>query len=202
MDSRAQALAYLRAGKTVVIPTETAYALAADATNAAAVRAVFAVKGRAAGKTLPILVTDMAMAKRYADIPPVLMALARRFWPGPLTIVVPARIGGGQAPALRGGIIRADGTIAIRVSSHPVAQALSRALGRPLVATSANVSGLPTAYSVPAVQRQFAASKYRPDAYLNVGALPRRVPSTIVGLKGGKVSVLRQGRIRSYVPTR
>lgn len=198
MVSRAQALAALRAGKTVVIPTETAYALSADATNVSAVRAIFAIKGRAAGKTLPILVADIAMAKRYAEIPPVLMGLAKRHWPGPLTVVAPAHAGAHLAP----GIVRTDGTLAIRVSSHPIAQGLSKALNRPLVATSANVSGLPTGYSVPSIMRQFASSKHRPDTFLDVGALPHRVPSTLVGLKGDKVVVMRQGRIRPYVSTR
>lgn len=196
--TRSQALAHLRAGKTVVIPTETAYALSADATNTAAVRSVFAIKGRTAGKSLPVIVASLAMATRYAKIPPELMGLARRHWPGPLTLVVPARGGIRLAP----GIIHKDGTIAIRVSSHPVVQHLSQALGHPLVATSANVSGLPTGYSIPTIRRQFATKAHNPDAYLNVGALPRRVPSTIIGMECGKVVVLRKGRIRIYVSTR
>lgn len=190
--ARVDAPRVLRSGGTVVFPTETAYGIAADATNAQAVRRVMQVKGRDAGKTAPLIVASRAMAARYAVLSPALRALAKQHWPGPLTIVAPARPDSGLASD----IIRADGTIAVRVSSHPTARALSRALGGPILATSANRAGQPTCYSVQAIKRQFAGRKVLPDLFLDAGTLPKRLPSTIITEREGNIEVLRAGSIR------
>jgi L-threonylcarbamoyladenylate synthase len=185
-----EAIAVLQKGGVVVFPTETAYGLAADATDAKAVRKVFAIKGRGAEKSVPLIASDRAMAERYIHLTPSLRMLAKRHWPGPLTIVGLVRFG------LAPGAVRKDGTVAIRVSSHPIARALSRALNSPIVATSANVAAQPTCYSVRAVQKQFATRRLRPDFYVDVGALPRREPSTLVKEEDGELIMLRQGSVR------
>lgn len=189
----------LRAGGIVLFPTETSYGLAVDATNAAAVRKLIRFKGREPKKTFPLIAASATMVRRYTDIPRVLESLVRRHWPGPLTIVLPAKIGPigpmGRMGHIAGNVIAADGTVAIRVSSHPVARMLSRRLGRPIVATSANLAGQPAAYSVRAWKKQ-TAGRPQPDAMIDAGALPRRRPSTIVAVKHGCVIVLRQGAVK------
>jgi len=193
------ALAIIKAGGVVVFPTETAYGLAADATNPKAVQRIFLVKGRTASKSLPLIAADLKMVEKYAVLSPVIKKLVKKKWPGPFTVVVPVRtdVGANGLPAkarataghspLRSDIIR-TGTIAIRVSGHPIARELSRKLGRPIVSTSANLSGQPTCYSVRAVKKQLGD---RPDGYIDVGSLPHRKPSTIVMEKNGEIIVLR-----------
>jgi L-threonylcarbamoyladenylate synthase len=185
------AVEVLRRGGVVLFPTETAYGLAADATNPRALRRVLEIKGREPGKTPPLIVADFATAREYVEIPDILLPLAKAHWPGALTVV--GKVGKGLAR----GVVRDDGTVAVRVSSHPVARGLSRELGRPIVATSANVSGSPPCYSVRTFLKQLqAASHPEPDAIINVGAIPRRRPSTIVAVKKGSIVVLRQGSVR------
>lgn len=185
------AVRVLRAGGVVLFPTETAYGLAADATNPRAVRRVYEIKGREPGKTPPLIVADRAMAEEYAVIPAELQPLARAHWPGPLTVV------GKVGKALAREVVRADGTVAVRVSAHPTARALSRRLGVPVVATSANVSGLSPCYSVRTFLSQLRRAGHPlPDAVIDEGAVPRRKPSTIVTTKGGTVVVLREGPVR------
>lgn len=185
-----KAIAVLKQGGVVVFPTETAYGLAADATNEAAVERVCKIKGRVP-ETLPIIAATRDMAESVGYIPQVLRRLADRYWPGPLTLLIPAARG-----VLAPGIVNND-QIAVRVSSHPVAQALSAGLGAPIVSTSANVSGQPTGYSVADVQAQFLHQSHQPDLYLDFGSLdPSVPPSTIVGVDDyGYPEVIRQGTI-------
>ncbi len=180
-----EAVAVLKKGGVVVFPTETAYGLAADPENRRAVKRIYHIKGREAGKKLPLIAADAGMAIVYAKVSPLLAKLARKHWPGPLTVV------GKRA--------------AVRVSSHPVARALSRGLGRPIISTSANVSGQPTCYSVKSFLKQLSlrgvrsndrTTKQSPDFIIDVGALPRRKPSTIVTERKGQITILRQGSIR------
>lgn len=174
-----------------MFPTETAYGLAADARNARAVRRVFEIKGRELGKTPPLIAANRKMAEEYAEIAPALVPLVDTHWPGALTVV--GKVGKGLAS----GAVRRDGTVAVRVSSHPVARALSKGLGAPIVATSANVSGRSPCYSVRTFERQRKAAKRpEPDFTVDVGPIPYRKPSTIVMEKKGKVVVLRQGSVR------
>ena len=129
----ARAAALLRAGRLVAFPTETVYGLGADATNATAVASIFAAKERPLSDPLIVHIADVAeMGGVARDIPPVAWALAERFWPGPLTLVLPraARI-----PS----IVAAGGdTVGVRLPAHPIARALIRAVGAPLAAPSAN----------------------------------------------------------------
>lgn len=188
-----KAIKILKNGGVVVFPTETAYGLAADATNKKAVRRIFSIKGRKKEKTFPLIVANQTMAEHYIILSPVFKKIVKKYWPGPLTVVAP--IPKSQTNLLPFGVIR-NGTIAVRVSSHPIAQALSRGLGLPIVSTSANFSDQPICYSVRAVKKQFVGQKRQPDFYLDIGRLPKRKPSTIIFEKKGQAIVLRQGTIR------
>lgn len=185
----AGAVHHLRAGHLVIYPTETAYALGADATNAHSVQAIFRCKGRRRGKSLPLIVGSLAMAERVGRLNALARRLGRRYWPGALTLVVPSR------RRLPRGVVAANGTVALRLSSHPVARRLSRGLGQPVVATSANRSGRANSYSVRALTGAFG--RQRETVYLlSAGTLPRRPPSTIVRPTNFGLQILRQGSVR------
>ncbi len=192
--STKEAIRILREGGVVVFPTETSYGLAADARNASAVEKVFSIKGRAPEKTVPLIVSTTAMAKKWATFPIEASKLARAHWPGPFTMVLPKQSKAKLAPQ----VVAADGTIALRVSAHPIAQALSKALAAPIVSTSANQSGEPACYSARAVQKAFKDAKIQPDALIDAGSLPKRKPSTIIAFSEGKLVVLRQGSL--FIP--
>src|SRR5579863_3279632 len=133
--SLADAIDALRSGELVVYPTETFYGLGADTTSPVALARLFDAKARDPKNPVGLIAADIAMGLSVAAIiNPWARRLAEAFWPGPLTIVFPAREG--FAPELVG----AAG-VAVRVSSHPIARALSSGLGRPITATSANLSG-------------------------------------------------------------
>lgn len=171
-----KAVAVLKAGGLVVYPTETAYALSCAPASAAAVRRLFAVKGRDGSKPLPLIAATAAMAKRAVKLDRYGTALAEAFWPGPLTLVAPAK----------------KGTLAVRVSSHPTAAALAKAFGGPVVSTSANRSGGPAAFDVPSVLKQLGA---RPDLVLDAGPLKPGPVSTIVRPLDGVIEILREGAV-------
>jgi L-threonylcarbamoyladenylate synthase len=200
--STIKAVEILKAGGAVVFPTETAYGLAVDATNEKAVRRVFAIKGRGKEKSFPLIAADFKMVEKYAILSPAIKKLVKKYWPGPLTVIVGVRhlpleaseAKWGGAPQLSSGVIR-SGTIAIRVPDHPIACELSRRLGQPIVSTSANVSGEPICYSIRAVKKQFVGRKTQPDFYLEAGCLKKVKPSTIVMEKDGEIIILRQGEI-------
>ena len=183
VDAAAHALA---AGGIVVYPTETLYGLGADAWNAAALQRLVELKGREVGKPIAVLISDTEMLEDVVeDIPEQAADLMRRFWPGPLTIVLRARPG--VSRLLTGG---GDG-IGVRVSSHPVATALVRALGRPVTAPSANPAGMPPPTRLDEARAYFGA---RVDVYLDGGCLPGEPASTVVDARHGR-RVLRDGAL-------
>lgn len=203
----------LKRGKVIVYPTDTAYGLGCDATNAKAAARIFKIKGRLANKALPMICADEKMVKKYFVLDTSYLILVRKHWPGPLSIIVKAKKGIARAALDRG-------TAAVRVPDSQIARTLSKLLGRPLVATSANLSGSPACYSINAFlkqgaksglfatrervwpltsqNRRDASSKGRPcpDLILDAGALPNRKPSTIIKIgKNGKSEVLRRGPV-------
>lgn len=130
----------IRRGEVIAIPTDALYTLVADPFNLHAVGRVFAAKGREPHRSLPLLVTDFLMAEDLVtELPARFYLLARRFWPGPLTIIVPASA---KIPLK---VTGNTGRLGLRQSRSRVAQALLDWLGQPLISTSANVSGHPTA---------------------------------------------------------
>jgi L-threonylcarbamoyladenylate synthase len=133
----AEAAALIRRGECVAVPTETVYGLAADATDSAAVAGIYAAKGRPSFNPLIVHVVDMAMAAAVAAFDDEARALAARFWPGPLTMVLPLAEGAPVASLVTAGLT----TVALRMPDHRAMQGLIRASGRPLAAPSANASG-------------------------------------------------------------
>src|SRR5439155_9414775 len=138
-DTIARGAALLRSGQLVAFPTETVYGLGGDATNERAVAAIFAAKGRPRFNPLIVHVPGLAEAEALAVIDDRARRAANRFWPGPLTLVLRRRGDSGLSLLASAGL----DTLAIRVPSHPVAQALLSATGRPIAAPSANRSGPP-----------------------------------------------------------
>lgn len=141
-DAVDRASSVIRKGGVVVIPTDALYTLVADPLNLQAVGRVFKAKGREIHRSLPLLISDMFMAEELAkDLTTRFYLLARHFWPGPLTVIVPSAA---KVPLkVTGG----TGRLALRQSSSAVVQALIEKLGQPVIATSANISGQPTARS-------------------------------------------------------
>jgi len=181
----------LKQGKTLVYPTETVYGLGCDATNQMAVDRVFQIKQRQREKAVLVLMADIVMARRYAEWSPLLERMAGRYWPGPLTVV--ARVKSGTD--LAKGTIEKDGTIAFRVTSHPIAHEITAALGTPLVSTSANIATMKSPYDIKEVTHMFETEPLQPDMIIDAGALLDDSPSTIVSVVGREPTVLRQGDI-------
>jgi L-threonylcarbamoyladenylate synthase len=176
----------LRHGGVVVYPTETLYGLGVDATNPTALARLVALKGREPGKPISVLVADETMLSELAaELSPLARRLVRRFWPGPLTLVLPAHAG--VSDLLTGG----TGTIGVRVSSHPVATALVVALGRPVTSPSANPAGCTPPVTVDDARGYFGTTV---DAYLDAGRLPGEPASTVVDVRDG-LRVVREGAV-------
>jgi L-threonylcarbamoyladenylate synthase len=183
----AEADAVLRRGGLVVYPTETAYALGCDATNSAGMKKIFKIKRRESWKPLPLIAASTAMVRRFAKLEGLNARLAASFWPGSLTLILPSPIHLRSVTA-----VTERRSVAVRVSAHPVARELSRRLGRPIVSTSANLSGGPNPYSAMDVLRQLGLM---PDLVLDAGRLPKRSPSTIVRCDECCCEILRPGPI-------
>lgn len=179
-------------GKTMVFPTETSYGLGCDASNQAAVSRIFAIKGRPSDKPLLVVVPSIAMAKKYLVWNDTLDSLAEKYWPGPLTVVGEYKNG---SDTLAKGVVAADGTVAIRVTTHPLLISITEKINRPLVATSANVTDQGNCYSGDDVVKQFSERTEQPDIFLNYDVLPKRPPTTIVRVTTQGCTVLRQGEL-------
>jgi L-threonylcarbamoyladenylate synthase len=186
----AEAAAVLRAGGVVVFPTETAYGLAADPRNAEAVREIFRIKGRSPEKSLPFVAASVAVVRKNFVIDPISAKLARRHWPGPITLVLSFKRRNRIAAATH------EKTGAVRVPASAWARALACEAGGVVTSTSANLSGDATAYRGSELIRVFKNRRTGPALVLDAGALPRRAPSTIVRVRRGGVMVLRQGAVK------
>jgi len=172
-------------GGLVAFPTDTVYGLAAYPFQAESVERLFVAKGRDNQRAIAILVGDPAHLKLVAtEMGPMATALAHRFWPGPLTLIVP------RHPALPGVLSPLD-TIGVRMPNHPVALGLLRKVG-PLAVTSANLSGSSNALTAQEVRLQLGG---RIHLILDGGKTPGGVPSTVVDCTGAQPTVLRQGPV-------
>ncbi|HXG33344.1 MAG TPA: L-threonylcarbamoyladenylate synthase [Bryobacteraceae bacterium] len=181
-----RAAATIRRGRVVAIPTDALYVVAADPFNLHAVGLVFVAKGREIHRSLPLLVADVLMAEDLAkELPPPFHPLARRFWPGPLTIIVPASA---KVPLK---VTGNTGRLAVRQSRSRVAGALLEKLGQPLIATSANISGQPTCRSGIEV---FGMMDGRIDLVLDGGVCPGP-GSTTVDITGPGWRVIKEGAV-------
>jgi L-threonylcarbamoyladenylate synthase len=172
--AEAAAARSLRDGGLVAFPTETVYGLGADATNAGAIARLYEAKGRPSFNPLIAHVSDLKAAQRIAGFDAQALLLAKTFWPGPLTLVLPKAAACPVADLATAGL----DTIAIRVPAHPVARAILRAFGGPVVAPSANLSGHVSPTTAAHVQNDLAG---RIDLIVDGGAVEVGVESTIVG---------------------
>jgi L-threonylcarbamoyladenylate synthase len=187
-DSIAQAALVIRSGHPVAVPTETVYGLAADATDAEAVKRIYEAKGRPSFNPLIVHVDGLAGAERLAVLPETARRLAAGFWPGALTLVVPVRGDSGLAAAVTAGLP----TVALRCPAHPAMRALLKAVGRPLAAPSANASG---AISPTRAGHVLASLGGRIGLILDGGPSERGLESTIVAVEGAEVRLLRPGPV-------
>ncbi len=186
-----EALAILAGGGVIVHATETCYGITCDLTNPAAVRKLFAIKRRPLTQPVSALFASMERAGVYVEWPGPAMGLARRHFPGPLTLVVPLKPG---APKLYPAPEGEHTTLGVRVSSHPIATEIASRHPVPVSTTSANISGMPEAYVVSALLKQFGT--VRPDLVIDGGMLPKAPPSTVARVEGDTVTVIRQGALR------
>jgi len=186
-DEIDRAVDALRDGEVIAFPTETVYGLGADAQNPAAVRKVFELKGRPATHPLIVHLEHPRMLERWAlDVPPAAQALAERFWPGPLTLVLR------RAPAVDLAITGGQDTVAVRVPGHPVAQQLLRAFGSGIAAPSANRYGRVSPTRAEHVRDEFGDAV---RTVLDGGDCKIGLESTIVSCVDAVPRVLRPGSI-------
>lgn len=179
--------AMLREGRLVAFPTETVYGLGANALDEAAVESIFRAKGRPQDNPLIVHIADAADARRYVRaVPEGAAALFKRFWPGPLTVVLP------KSPAVPDIVSAGLDTVGLRMPSHPVALALIRAAGVPVAAPSANVSGRPSPTCAAHVLEDLDG---KIDAVVDGGSCDIGVESTVVSLCEDEPVLLRPGRV-------
>jgi L-threonylcarbamoyladenylate synthase len=187
LDARVAAAAeVLRRGGIVAYPTETFYGLGALARDAAALARLVSAKLRPEGKPLPLLAADAAQVGEVARLDGLAARLAAHFWPGPLTLVLPA------SPALDAAITAGGATVAVRVPGSEIARELARRAGGAIVSTSANLSGDPPPVLAAELSGGLVA---RIDHVLDGGRTPGGQPSTIVEVAGGAVRLVREGVI-------
>jgi len=177
-------VATLEKGGVIAFPTDTVYGLGADAFNATAVERIYEIKNRPRHQQLPLLIADVKQLTALANpIPEIAWFLARRFWPGGLTLVlaktdsVPAYLAPGT-------------TIAVRIPDHPVCLALIQRMGNPIIGTSANISGQPAALTAEEVGQQLGG---KIDLIINGGKCPGSKESTVVDVTHKSLIILRQG---------
>jgi L-threonylcarbamoyladenylate synthase len=182
-----EALAALAAGEAIVYPTETFYALGVDALSSKALERLFTIKGREPGKPVALIAADLAMAFAVArEVSAEARVLAQAFWPGPLTLVLPARDGIPDA------LVGEDGGVGVRVSSHPIASALTARFRGPLTATSANLAGNPPASELAAARLELGD---KVKVFVDGGGLAGGAPSTVVAVDQGGIRILRPGAV-------
>lgn len=180
-----RALEILKQGGLVAFPTDTVYGVGALAFDEEAVESIYAAKDRPVEKAIPILIGGPEdLDKVTVEVPPIAAKLAARFWPGPLTLVIP------KHPNLPD-VVSASPTVGVRVPDHPVARALLRASG-PMAVTSANISGQASPKNAEEVSRQLNG---RIPLILDGGETPGGVPSTVVNCLGTEPVILREGPV-------
>lgn len=185
-----QARDCIAAGGVVVIPTDTLYGLAADATNPDALEKVYEIKGRPSGMALPVLVSGWGQVEMVSSVAgrceELARILAERFWPGPLTLVLPAN------PELPPRLTAGLDTIAVRMPDHAAPLALAAGLGRPITGTSANRSGEPDITDPSELRRCLGGLV---DGIIVSGEPPQGTASTIVAVSEDDLTLLRTGAL-------
>jgi L-threonylcarbamoyladenylate synthase len=186
-DAIHEAAHWILNGGLVAVPTDTLYGLAVDPFRTDAVTRLFAAKSRDEGHAVPLIAADAAQVREHlAPLSPRAACLVDRFWPGPLTVLVAAPF------ALARNVDGGTGKIGIRVPDHAVARAIAAACGRPITATSANVSGEPATADPDDVERTLGD---RIDLLIDAGPTPGGPPSTIVDTTADDLRLVRAGAV-------
>jgi len=182
-----QAIDVLKNGGIVALPTDTVYGLGADPLNRRAVDKVYRVKKRPYNQALPLLLADKSDLTKVASvIPEIAWKLAERFLPGGLTLVLK------KSPWVPSNITAGGDTIAVRIPNHPIPIALIKALGNPIVGTSANISGRPSPVTAAEVREQLGREV---DLIIDGGRSPGGIESTVLDVSGKTPTLLREGAV-------
>ncbi len=177
------------AGGTIVFPTDTVYGLGCDATNENAIRKIFRMKKRTEQKPLPVVVRDIAMAKKVAFVDRRLERALELVWPGAVTVILFRRY---KLPEV---LTAGKQTIGLRIPDYKLTYLLSENMGRPYVATSANISKVPATTKIAEVLAYFEKNPAKPDLILNAGDLKFSEPSTVLDLTAAKPRIVRIGPV-------
>jgi L-threonylcarbamoyladenylate synthase len=183
-----EAVRIIKNGGIVAHATETCYGFACDLSNPEAVAKLYALKERPLELPVSALFPSVEESKKYVQWNEEADQLGRQELPGPLTIVLPLKVGALSHLGWS--------SLGVRVSSHPIALELAEKVGVPLSTTSANLHGQPNPYSVSDIEEQFSGKDHKPDLILDSGTLDQNTPSTVVALIDGKVEILREGSIK------
>ncbi|MBU4332304.1 threonylcarbamoyl-AMP synthase [Patescibacteria group bacterium] len=192
-----KAVKILKAGGVIVYPTETCYALGGDFLSEKAVKRIYKIKHRRASFLLPVIAASLSTAKKMVSFNQKALDFAKRFWPGPVTLILKVKRAMRERAKKSGyGFLKNYDDIAIRVSSNKIARGLSRGVNNPIVSTSANISGKSECYCAEDVIQQLETSQEKPDLILDAGRLAQVKPSTIIRIKNSVVEVLRSGPVK------
>lgn len=184
-----KAVEVLKKGGIIAHATETCYGFACDIFNVTALKRLYRLKQMDEKKPVSIMVSDLKMACHYGVFTEKGLQLAKKYWPGPLTIIVKKKK---TLPAFLNPDMKSVG---IRFPDHTLSQDLVKKMGCPLVTTSANISGKPSPYSAEEIKKQFADKKIKPDFIIDCGRIPQNPPSTIVDISGKGKNIIRQGHV-------
>ncbi|MCD6575901.1 MAG: threonylcarbamoyl-AMP synthase [Nanoarchaeota archaeon] len=182
-DGIEEAVKILKKGGIIIYPTETAYAIGCDITNKKAIKKLYKIKKRPKSKGTTAIVSDIEMAKKFGKISKLEEKIVKKFMPGPLTLIVPKKK---KIPDI------ANKEFAFRISKNKIARKLSKLLGKPIAATSANLSGKKPIYEINKIKKIFAN---KIGLIIDAGDLEKKKVSTIVKVEDGKIKVLRKGVI-------
>ena len=196
-----KAVRVLAEGGLIIYPTETCYGVGVDATNPDAVKKLLAYKDRPEGKAISVAVADEAMAREYVDVNETAQNLYENFLPGPITVISESK------HKIAPGIEAEDGSLGIRIPNYPFTLELIKQFGKPITATSANLSGRKTPYAIKDILDNTSEKNRKLiDLVIDAGELPHNPPSTVVDTRLNDERILREGSIRfqnriSNIPT-
>ncbi len=197
-ESLTEAIRILREGGIIAHATETCYGFACDLGNPDAVQKVFAIKKRPADQPVSALFSSVEDAKKYLEWNEEADVLAKKYLPGPLTIILKSRPNAPSplfpTPSSNQKPANQQQTLGLRLSSHPLAMNLVTRFGSPISTTSANIHGEPCPYSAIEIFERFQREEMQPDMILDSGILPPVKPSTVVNLAGGR-QMMREGSV-------
>jgi len=185
------AIRVLKRGGVVIFPTDTSYGISCDPASQKAVNKIFKIKNRPKSEPVLLVAASRRMVEKYALIKNQASRLAGKYWPGPLTLLLP------KEPGIRfsSGIVSHD-MIAFRVPEYKPLLQLVRKFKKPIVSTSANIAGQKPIYDGNMLVYEFASGRVRPDLIVNIGKLPKNPPSAVVAIENGKKIIVRRGKLK------